>query len=410
MSRQFAGFFDSIEGDERSYVAEEFAQYFRAFFSDGVTALGENLQVTALGTSMQVTVSPGIGAIQGYFYGLFDDGGDPLQLVVSAPGAQTRIARIVLRLDRTTDVRSILPAVLKGSSSSAPPALTQNSDLWEISLAQIDVRPGVSVIEQADITDERADNGICGVIEPYSVKQYINQGVKTTDTPTFAGINAPHTQAISTIVGLLDALNGKAPLAHTQAIDTITDLQNALAGKLSVAAGAVGTNNLADNAVGANKIASGAVTSAKVTPGHVVGALFTRTGTNQTVPSDTPTLVAWNGYTYNPDSSHVAAQPTRMVCKYAGVYTIAAFLTLNGGYLDDNYQMKLLKNGATLVYVYENIRREVELYIQLRLYIDCVALAVNDYLEIQVSHNVGSDRSVQATLFPPSFSMRRNMF
>jgi hypothetical protein len=191
MARQFSGFFDSIEGDERSYVAEEFATYFRAFFGDGLKTLdGDNLRVTVNEADMTVTIRPGTAVIQGYMYGLSDDGGDPLALTVAAPGAQTRIDRVVLRLDRTTNVRSIFPAILQGSSPTTPPALTRNADIWEISLARVTVRPGASFLLQTDISDERADPAVCGVVEPYSIKQYINQGVKTTDSPTFVQVTA----------------------------------------------------------------------------------------------------------------------------------------------------------------------------------------------------------------------------
>lgn len=185
MARQFSCFFDSIEGDERNYVAEEFAQYFRAFFNDGVKELGDNLKVVANGTNMAVRIQPGTGVLQGYFYGLFDDGGGPLELTLDAAGTQTRVDRIVLRLNRTTDVRSIVPTIIKGAAGGDAPAILRTDDLWDLSLAQITVPPGVSVLGPAHIFDERGDSAVCGIIEPYAVKQYLNQGVRTTDSPTF---------------------------------------------------------------------------------------------------------------------------------------------------------------------------------------------------------------------------------
>jgi hypothetical protein len=255
MARQFFGFFDSSGADIREYVADDFAQVLRGFFGDGVQSLGSNLQVVPGADGLTTQITPGLAAIQGYMYGLFDDGGDHLQLVHVEADALPRIDRVILRLDRANGTRSISPMVLRGTPdmSPLPPALTRNGIVWEISLAQVSIAAAAETVYETDITDERVDGTVCGVIEPHRIKEYVNQGVKTTDTPTFAGLNVPistiaglqnalddkaavsHTQAIDTITGLQTALDGKAATSHTQTIDTITGLQAALNGILALA-------------------------------------------------------------------------------------------------------------------------------------------------------------------------------
>jgi len=159
-------FFDSTAEDTRSYIAEEFAAYFRAFFGDGVKAIGENLQITPDETGLQVIVAPGIAAIQGYFYAMVDDGSGAFVLQHAAPDASARYDRIVLRLDRSTETRSIAAQILKGTpgASPQPPALTRNDTVWEISLAKVAIAPGASSLTSANITDEREDVSVCGLV------------------------------------------------------------------------------------------------------------------------------------------------------------------------------------------------------------------------------------------------------
>lgn len=236
MARQFYGFFDSADEDLREYVADDFAQVLRGFFGDGVKALGENLRVTPGAEGLTTQITSGMAAIQGYMYGLYDDGGGPLQLTHVEADVLPRIDRVALRLDRATATRSIAPVVLRGTPAASPlaPALTRNGIVWEISLARVAIAAGADEIVGGNITDERADDAVCGVIEPHQIKEYVNQGVKTTDTPTFTGINAPHTQAMDTITGLPEELAGKAAVSHTQAISTVTGLQAALEAKAAL--------------------------------------------------------------------------------------------------------------------------------------------------------------------------------
>lgn len=201
MALELSRFFDSIDKD-KPYPAEEFAEYFRLFLSDGVWALGTNLQVTA---AAGMTVSAGYGAamIQGYGYWLKDNSTGAKQFTLSAGGAQPRIDRIILRLDMALATRSIVMAVLAGTPAATPvaPALTRAGNIYELSLAQIAVGAGVASISAGNIMDERGNIELCGVVQPKALTDNINQGVKTTDSPTFAALTVTGTVTANKIVG-----------------------------------------------------------------------------------------------------------------------------------------------------------------------------------------------------------------
>jgi hypothetical protein len=158
-----SGFFDSTVEDPREYTADEFAEYFRRVLTDGIFNGGTNLQVTADGTNMNVNIADGYAWIQGYMYKVYD--GHTLTLDTADP-TLNRIDRIVLRLDKSLEKRSIEAVVLKGTPSATPtpPALTRNENIYEISLAQVEVIAGKSFIEGFQVTDERLDNNVCGLV------------------------------------------------------------------------------------------------------------------------------------------------------------------------------------------------------------------------------------------------------
>ncbi|KDR95897.1 hypothetical protein SAMN02745945_01829 [Peptoclostridium litorale DSM 5388] len=158
------GFFDSIEGeDERYYTADEFAKFFNRVISTGILNGGENLQVVCTGSDMNVQIKTGCAWMLGYQYEIETDA---LNMPIdTADPAMDRIDRIVVRLDKRLENRYIKAFVLKGVPAETPiaPALTRDENVYEISLAQIKVIAGKSFIEQAEITDERLNDEVCGL-------------------------------------------------------------------------------------------------------------------------------------------------------------------------------------------------------------------------------------------------------
>jgi hypothetical protein len=159
-----SGFFDSTVEDPREYTADEFAEYFRQVLTDGIFNGGTNLKVEASGTDMRTHILPGYAWIQGYMYKVYDE---PLFLQHDLPDAQLdRIDRIVLRLDTSLEARSIRAVILKGTPAANPvaPPIVRENNIFDLSLAQIRIIAGKSYIEAFQITDERLDTNVCGLV------------------------------------------------------------------------------------------------------------------------------------------------------------------------------------------------------------------------------------------------------
>ena len=163
-------FFNTIPGDERTYQAEDFAQFFGNFLGNGFF---EGLGVTA-NNDMTVNVAPGSAMVEGHEYTNTSTKSLTLEL---ADSTNDRIDRIVLRLDRNTENRYIKSFVKKGtvSTNPKPPSLTRDDYIWELSLAQVRIEAGKSYIDGSQITDERGDIDLCGRVQvARKVGDYIN--------------------------------------------------------------------------------------------------------------------------------------------------------------------------------------------------------------------------------------------
>jgi hypothetical protein len=155
-----SSFFNSVNGD-RKYKAEDFANFFNSFITNGVFPNpSTNVQIMANG-DMTVTVKPGKAWINGYCY--FNDA-DLILPIDVADGVLNRIDRIVLRMD--TAGRAINAIVKKGTFASSPvaPALQRDADGYELGIADIYVGAGVTEITQASITDQRLNSDLCGIV------------------------------------------------------------------------------------------------------------------------------------------------------------------------------------------------------------------------------------------------------
>lgn len=165
MAVEQSRFFDSVS-DDRVYQAEQFAEYFRTFLTDGILNGGNNLRVTATGSGMQVKVDYGSALIQGYGYWLVNDGEGDMLLQVPASETSARIDRVVLRLNRSLSERTVKLVVKQGTAGANPnpPTLERTGNIYELSLAKISVAANALQIQAGDITDERYDSTVCGLV------------------------------------------------------------------------------------------------------------------------------------------------------------------------------------------------------------------------------------------------------
>ncbi|MBP2173108.1 hypothetical protein [Methanococcus voltae] len=169
---EFSMPFDSVGADERLYSAEDFADFFKMFVSNGVSGLYDNLKVSANGQNMKTSVSAGTAMINGKYYKNTE--AIEFSHMALSPG-QNRIDRIVLRLDNSESNRNIKIMLLTGelSDNPQPPILTRNDNIYELSLAQVKVTGGKNYLTAEDITDERTDETVCGVMHSSNQEEAI---------------------------------------------------------------------------------------------------------------------------------------------------------------------------------------------------------------------------------------------
>lgn len=153
--------FNAIDHD-RVYKAEDWAWYFATFIANGVFPKpSDGLQVIAY-SGMEIKVNAGYAFINGYAYR------NPASQTITldtAEGAQNRVDRVVVRWDLPQ--RDIYLAVLKGTPSAKPQAtaVTRTTEIWELALADIYVGKGVTAIRTANITDQRFNSSMCGIVK-----------------------------------------------------------------------------------------------------------------------------------------------------------------------------------------------------------------------------------------------------
>ena len=120
-----SSFFNSVSHD-RTYKAEDWAEYFASFIGNGVFPVpSTGLQVVA-GDGMQIAVKAGKAWINGYFY---NNTSDLSLTLATADGVLNRIDRVVVRWDLTN--RTITSAIKSSAYSASPsaPAVQRDADI-----------------------------------------------------------------------------------------------------------------------------------------------------------------------------------------------------------------------------------------------------------------------------------------
>lgn len=210
------GFFNAVytEGiPDRSYTADNLAEFFDSIIGDGVSAdIQDSFKVLA-SSGMQINLNPGFCWIHGYY--AKNSSMYPLT-VSAAPPTDTRIDAVVLRWSRSD--RNILPQVLTGVASPNPqrPQIVRNADTYDLLLGYITLNAGDSVISNNMITDTRADMNVCGIIDTFSARllpdgsvtaeklapNAVSMEFSATIGTTWTGNTAPYSQVVS-VPGLL---------------------------------------------------------------------------------------------------------------------------------------------------------------------------------------------------------------
>lgn len=161
---QECGFFNAqLVGEEydRVYLAEQFAAYFASFIGNGVFGSSmQQLEVVA-NNDMTTNVLSGQAWINGWWY----RNTDVYTLSHSvADGILSRIDIVVLRWDHSA--RDMYLTVIEGTPSANPikPPIVRNADYYDLQLCEVSIPAGSIRITQAQITDTRLDNSVCGLV------------------------------------------------------------------------------------------------------------------------------------------------------------------------------------------------------------------------------------------------------
>lgn len=155
-----SGFFNSVNGD-RKYNAEQISNYFEGLVSNGIYENVGNKFVVKVKSGLDVTVGNGRAMINCHW--VKNDMAITLTLD-SADVQYDRYDRIVLRLDTTQSSRQISIEILKGTVGPSPtaPSLTRDNGIYELCLATIRIKAGVTNIKQSNIIDNRSNVSLCG--------------------------------------------------------------------------------------------------------------------------------------------------------------------------------------------------------------------------------------------------------
>lgn len=155
-----SSFFNSVSHD-RTYKAEDWAEYFASFIGNGVFPVPSTGLQVVIDSGMNVNIKAGKAWINGYFY---NNTSDLTITIGTADGQLNRIDRIVVRWDLTNRIISAKVKSSAYSASPTAPALQRDADIYELALADVFVGAGVTAITQSNITDQRLNTSLCGVV------------------------------------------------------------------------------------------------------------------------------------------------------------------------------------------------------------------------------------------------------
>ncbi len=148
-------------GFDREYYIEELLEYFADMFRSGISPfVSNNLQIIANG-DMSVTLRPGV---------LWDENGckykntsDEVINLSPADGIRDRIDRISITWKN--EEREMVYTVQESeyAYNPVPPVCRRNANYRDYVVADVLVRAGAVNITQANITDQRLNNELCGM-------------------------------------------------------------------------------------------------------------------------------------------------------------------------------------------------------------------------------------------------------
>lgn len=150
---------------DRAITAEDERQFNKLYFTNGIFANPPNSLMVRPGGGMKIEVSPGGCHIEGAkAYST-----ESRYITLSNSDSQlSRIDRVLVRFDLAEAVRSIEIYVREGvpSTTPRPPEIHRESTYYELVLADVLVKSGTNSISSSQITDQRLNPDLCGMVVP----------------------------------------------------------------------------------------------------------------------------------------------------------------------------------------------------------------------------------------------------
>lgn len=164
-----AYFLDSTEDDEHLYQAADWARFHHQIIGNGVSNDKDlpNLKVSAT-TNMQVSIGAGFMFGNGHMYELTKTMSLKHDI---ADSDNDRIDRIIIKFDTNPESRDFYAYIKKGiaGANPSPPPVERSTYVHEMSVAQVRIKAGSSVIDDSQITDERTNDAVCGYIPLHNI-------------------------------------------------------------------------------------------------------------------------------------------------------------------------------------------------------------------------------------------------
>lgn len=153
-----SGFYNSLNGDRR-YNSEQISSMFEGLLSDGVFESVDNAFIVTPSSGLTLSIGSGRAWVKNKW------AKNDANITITLNPAHVTLNRytaIVLRNDFTT--RDITLEMIDGENASSPtkPSIVRNASMYDLCLAYVYVGAGATNITQANITDMRPDNTVCG--------------------------------------------------------------------------------------------------------------------------------------------------------------------------------------------------------------------------------------------------------
>ena len=148
------------------------AELYNSTRTSGVYAMNDNLNYSISGRT--ITISPGMAwmkteAFTGKAVGVTE----PVALsVAAADTVLSRIDRIVLQFSKSANNTQLIIKQGEPASSPQAPARSATESLYELVLYDVSVPAGSSQITDADITDQRGNPALCGLMTDGVTREY----------------------------------------------------------------------------------------------------------------------------------------------------------------------------------------------------------------------------------------------